>query len=220
MSDQPWLEIPAEDYAAHMRAAGQDVALRELFAEVYAETRPARLAVLGCTTGEDLAQVDPRRTSLAVGVDINPVYLAAAAERLRELGSDLHLVHGDALSASLPPGPYDLVHAALLLEYVDPAPLFARVHEWLAPAGVFAVITQEPSTEQPAVSETGVASLRALAARMTLRTADEVAALAGPAGFALGERRVVRLPSGKRLVRSLFDKERATLGRRRGYARC
>jgi hypothetical protein len=30
----------------------------------------------------------------------------------------------------------------------------------------------------------------------------------------------VKLPSGKALVSSIFDKARKTLGRRRGYARC
>ena len=46
-TDDPWLRIPAEDYEAHMRAAGQEAVLRDAFARVLADVRPARIAVLG-----------------------------------------------------------------------------------------------------------------------------------------------------------------------------
>ena len=120
MNDDPWLRIPAEEYEAHMRAVGQDRVLREAFARAVAETRPARVAVLGCTTGADFAELDPSRTALAVGVDINPEYLRLASTRLQGLGGHLRLIRGDVADVELPPGPYDLVHAALLLEYVAP----------------------------------------------------------------------------------------------------
>ena len=85
MNDAPWLRIPADEYEAHMRAVGQDCVLREAFARAVAETRPARVAVLGCTTGEDLAHLDPSRTTLAVGVDINAGDLLMAP-RLQPVG--------------------------------------------------------------------------------------------------------------------------------------
>jgi SAM-dependent methyltransferase len=221
MHTDPWLTIPAGDYEAHMLAAGQTAALREIFARVYADVRPAtRLAVLGCTTGGDLERVDGARTELAVGVDLNGAYLELARERLRSLGSRVRLVCADVVDAALPEGPYDLVHAALLLEYVDPVAVLGRVHEWLGPSGTCSLVTQEPATGQPAVSDTPHQSLRALARGMTLRTADEVAALAARAGFALADRRIVRLASGKALASQIFDKARGPLKRRRVRARC
>ena len=220
MRDDPWLDIPAADYEGHMRAVGQAEVLREMFARLVTESRPARVAVLGCTTGADLALLDPNATELAVGVDINPSYIEIAATRLRRLGEKLRLVTGDVVSAELPPGPYDLVHAALLLEYVDPDVLFARARSWLAPAGTLSVITQEPAPELPAVSETEFESLRALDGRMTLRNAGAVAALATHAGFVLASRRTVKLPSGRKLVGSLFDQARPSLGRRERQGHC
>jgi SAM-dependent methyltransferase len=145
MQDDPWLDIPAGEYEAHMRAVGQAEVLRETFARVVAETRPARVAVLGCTTGADLALLDPNATELAVGVDINPSYIEIAAHRLRRWGDRLRLVTGDVARVELPPGPYDLVHVALLLEYVDPDVVFDRAHSWLGPAGTLSVVTQEPA---------------------------------------------------------------------------
>jgi SAM-dependent methyltransferase len=200
----PWTSIPAADYEAHMRAVGQSAALRELFARVYAGLRPRRLAVLGCTTGSDLHLVDPAVTELAVGVDLNADYLAVARGRLAGLGPHLRLVHGDVLDAALPEAPFDLVHAALLLEYVEPLALLGRARGWLSEGGVCSVVTQEPSPEVPAVSPSPYESLKRLTGHQTLRGADEIAALARRAGLRLVDRGFVDLPGGKRLAHALF----------------
>ncbi len=206
MERNPWLQIPAEDYEAHMDAVGQSAVLRELFSLVYAEHRPARIAVLGCTTGHDLQQADPVLTEMAVGVDINPAYLKTAKERLSGLGPRLHLICDDVLKAELPRIPFDLVHAALLFEYVEPLSLFRRIYDWLSPDGTCSVITQDPMPDEPAVSTTRYESLQRLAGRMSLRTAAAMASLAGREGFRLQLQRAVKLPNGKSLVNSVFTK--------------
>src|SRR5450432_1441858 len=178
MERNPWLQIPADDYEAHMDAVGQSAVLRVLFADAYAERRPRRVAVLGCTTGGDLEQVDPGVTEVVVGIDLNPDYLEIARRRSGALGSGLHLVRGDVLEAELSGGPFDLVHAALLLEYVEPAALFRRIHRWLTPDGICSVVTQEPTAGLPSVSPTEYESLQRLATCMTLRDADEIVHLA------------------------------------------
>jgi SAM-dependent methyltransferase len=222
--ENPWLGVPADEYEGHMNAVGQSAALREIFGRVVAEARPRRVAVLGCGVGGDLALLDPDRVEGAAGVDVNPRYLELARARLPELAPRLTLICGDVLDVELPQlpdeGRYDLIHAALLLEHVEPLPLLRRIEAWLGPSGVCSLVTQEPTADQPAVTETPFASLRALAPHMKVRAAGEIAALADEAGFALGARRAVKLPTGKTLVSSLFDKARKTLGRRRGYARC
>jgi SAM-dependent methyltransferase len=209
MDENPWQRIPADDYEAHMRAAGQTAVLRECFSDVYAELSPARVAVLGCTTGSDLELIDPAVTETAVGVDINPAYLAVARARLDgRLGARLRLVEGDVLQVELLPTRFDLIHAALLLEYVEPAPLFARLVRWLADDGTCSVVTQEPSASAPAVSETGYRSLQTLSGHMTLRDAPAVAAAARESGLRLVSTGTRELPGGKRLVHSLFRTSR------------
>jgi SAM-dependent methyltransferase len=200
----PWLAIPAADYEAHMSAAGQSAVLRAMFFRIYSERKPKRLAVLGCTTGADLQMIDVGDTALAVGVDVNPDYLAAAKERLAALGPRLHLIEGDVLKVQLPPEKLDLVHAALLLEYVDPLSLFRRIHGWLAPGGICSVITQQPAADQPAVTDTGHPSLQVLAGQMRLRDAKQVATLAGQCGLRLAREQTTTEVSGKRLVASVF----------------
>jgi SAM-dependent methyltransferase len=214
LEGNPWLRIPAEDYEGHMKAAGQSAALRNLFSVVYAERKPLRLAVLGCTTGRDLQQVDPAVTETIVGVDINRDYLELARKRLTALGPRLHLIHGDVLTAELPPVQFDLVHAALLLEYVDQPALFRRLYQWLSPGGTCSVITQDPMPGLAPVSSTGYESLQALGSLMSLRSAQEVATIADQAGFRFVRKRAADLPNGKRLVQSIFDKVHAAAQRR------
>lgn len=200
----PWLHIPAPDYEAHMQSAGQSAVLRDFFARTYAEVRPRRLAILGCTTGDDFAHVDPEVTELTVGVDLNTAFLEIARSRFPAGGGRLELVCGDVMEVALPGGPFDLVVAALLLEYVDPACFFRRAAGWLAEGGTCLVVSQEPAPHLPAVTATGYRSLEALKDCMTLRTATEVEALAAGAGLRMVDRAGVTSASGKVLVQSLF----------------
>jgi len=203
-NENPWLRIPVTDYEAHMEAVGQTAALRQLFSSIYRSIEPRRLLVLGCTTGADFDAIDPAVTDVAAGVDINATYLDVAEARLAAAGRHVHLVCGDVLEVALPEAPFDLVHAALLLEYVDPAALFRRLHHWLAPSGHFSVIIQEPIPGIAAVSGTRYDSLQALSSTMSLRSARDVAALGSQHGLLCVSSRALELPSGKVLVQMLF----------------
>ena len=202
--DNPWLRIPVADYESHMEAVGQTAALRQLFTSVYRSTEPRRLLVLGCTTGADFDGIDPAVTDVASGVDINRRYLEVAEARLTAIGRQVHLVCGDVLEVELPDAPFDLIHAALLLEYVDPVALFRRVRGWLAPSGRLSVVIQEPVPGTPAVSTTRYESLRTLSGTMELRSAPEVASLGSREGFVCESRLALELPGGKVLTLMLF----------------
>ncbi|HVZ74169.1 MAG TPA: GNAT family N-acetyltransferase [Polyangia bacterium] len=202
----PWLRIPTEDYETHMRAVGQADALIQLFGAVWAARRPRRLAILGCTTLNDLSRVDFAATEHVVGVDLNLGSLSIARARHAAIADRLTLVAGDVMEVALVPASFDLVHAALLLEYLDdPVSLFARVRGWLAPGGTFSITSQEPDAALAAVSPTPFTSLRPLAGAMVLRSADELVGHATRAGFRLADRREIVLPSGKHLVSSVFE---------------
>ena len=203
--DSPWLRIPAADYEGHMAAAGPTAALRRLFSSVYSRIQPRRVAVLGCTTGADFDAIDPGVTDVAAGVDINARYLDIAENRLAALGRRVHLVCGDVLKVELPEAPFDLVHAALLLEYVDPAALFRRVQRWLAPAGRFSVIIQERLPGIAAVTSTRYESLQLLAGTMSLRSTNEVTSVGLREGFVRKSSEALELPGGKVLVQMLFE---------------
>ena len=110
------------------------------------------------------------------------------------------------MQVGLPTVAFDLIHVALLLEYVDPIALFRRIHRWLVSDGICSVITQDPVASVSTVSATWYPSLHLLAGRMSLRSAEEVASLAEQTGFHLVHARSAGLPSGKYLVSSIFEK--------------
>jgi hypothetical protein len=116
----PCLALPASDREGSMTATGQ-AALGAAFRDVYRQTRPRRVAVVGRAAGNGLQHVDPGITSDVIGID-----LAVAG-------------------VDLPPGSIDLVHLALVFEPVDPGVVMARAARWLSPAGVCAVVLQRPS---------------------------------------------------------------------------
>jgi SAM-dependent methyltransferase len=197
MSESPWLSIPSVDYERHMAEVGQADALRKIFARIYAETAPRRVLVLGCTTGQDLALVDAHVTERAVGVDLNREYLEAARIQVAALGTRLDLIHGDVLTVDLGAASFDLIHAALLLEYVDPSALLERIREWLAIDGVCCIVSQNAVDGVAPVSRTAYESLRSLDGRISLIDRGRVHAAARAAGLEPRSANSVNLPGGK-----------------------
>ncbi|HEV3028626.1 MAG TPA: class I SAM-dependent methyltransferase, partial [Planctomycetota bacterium] len=161
-----------------MRAIGQLDALQEIFREVYREVRPSSLAVLGCTTGNGLEHVDPVITKSCMGVDLNAEYLRIARQRFPSPGYALDLVCADVTQVELPPAHYQLVHAALLLEYVEPRDLLSRISGWLAPGGRCTIVLQRPSEDRAVITPSAYPSLGSLAGILRLRDPMEVRRLA------------------------------------------
>jgi SAM-dependent methyltransferase len=207
--ENPWLRIPAQEYEGHMAGIGQSAALRDIFLGVYTDTNPRRLLVLGCTTGKDLELVDPNVTEKSVGVDLNRGYLEIACQRLERLGRTVELVHSDVLDAQLPASEFDLIHAALLVEYVDPFSLFRRIAEWLAMDGICSTVTQNPVEGVASVSKTAYESILVLDGRMSLCSPNQVNSFAVQAGLQRMSNCDVELPLGKSFSVSTFRKARA-----------
>jgi SAM-dependent methyltransferase len=138
----PWLTVTAADYDGHMREIGQ--ALELIFDEAYARFSPKVLCVLGCGTGCGLSCVDPASTERVVGVDLNRKYLQLARARNPHLKQVAEWKSGSVESLSFPARTFDMVHAALLLEYIEWQPAVAKVARWLKKGGVFSVVLQLP----------------------------------------------------------------------------
>jgi Methyltransferase domain len=202
----PWSLVSASEYEAYMGPGALDelAPLSTIFAKVYGARRPRRLAMLGVATGNGLEHVDLHLTGRIVGLDVNLSYLAVARQRLRRLGAALELHCCDVERAPLEAGRFDLVHAGLLLEYVDVRVLVPKVASWLAPGGAFTVVLQLPGG--PAASESRYPSVRALAESMRLVPPGEVRDLAGEAGLVEQRAFVVPLATGRRYFAALYEK--------------
>lgn len=208
MADEnPWLAIPAADYEGHMGEGGVDQLgpLRRTFAEVYRAVLPARLAVLGCGAGGGLEVVEASRTRRMVGVDLNPEYLALARKRHAHLAAVAEWVCAPVERCELEAGGFELVHAALLFEYVDPAAVLSRIARWLSAAGVLSVVLQLPGGDAT-ISDTPFPSLRRLSALMRLVSAEQLVALAAGEGLSLRSSSEVPLARGKRFWGATFGR--------------
>jgi SAM-dependent methyltransferase len=195
----PWLSIPAADYEGHMGSpgVGQLQFLSRVFGELIAEFDPASLAVLGCATGNGFEHVRPERVRRLVGLDINQEYLDICRERYAASIPGLELVCADLAAFELEPASMDLVHAALFLEYVDPAAVVEKASRWLTPAGLLTVVVQRPTATGGTVSETGYTSLKILEPVITLVAPESLGGLAGRYGFLEVRSKNVALESGK-----------------------
>ncbi len=204
----PWSFVSAAEYEAYMGPGGLDELgpLSTIFAKAYAARRPRRLALLGVATGNGLEHVDLHLTGRIVGVDVNLSYLAVARQRQRRLGAALELLCGDVERAQLDTGRFDLVHAALVLEYVDVRVVVPRVASWLAPGGAFTVVLQLPGGTE--VRESQYPSVRALDDATRLVPPQELRSLAEAEGLVERRAFVVPLATGRRYFAALYEKTR------------
>jgi SAM-dependent methyltransferase len=205
VTDNPWLAIPAADYEGHMGASGVDqlAPLRTIFAGVYARLRPSRMALLGCGTGNGVDVVDAAVTTRFIGVDLNPDYLAIARERHPQLANVATWLCAPVEDCAVEAASLDLVHAALLFEYVDPAIVVPRIASWLAPGGELSIVLQLPGGDAT-ISDTGFASLRALSGVLRLVPPDVLRDLATRSGLVELSAATIPIARGKSLWAATF----------------
>jgi len=203
----PWAVVPAADYERHMGPEGVDqlAPLSAIFQEVYAAAQPDRLLLLGCTAGNGLEHVNPAVTKRIVGVDVNLQYLGVARQRFMGLGARLELYCGEAEKFRAAPGSFDLVHAALLFEYLHPEVLVRRMAEWLAPEGTCSVVVQLPGGEGPPAP---TKTMQVIAKAMKLVPPEELTRLFEHYGLPRKRAKTVPLRFGKSFWVGVFGRSK------------
>lgn len=207
----PWLQIPADEYDVHL--AHPDVRQRQfldhVFGHAISKHQPRSIALLGCATGGGLQLVDPAIVQQVTAIDLNPEYVEITRSRFAAC-LPLKLLNADLEDCELDPGTYDLIHSALVFEYVNPSSVLARIARWLAPTGVLVVVLQLESDNVKAVTDTGCESLKLLEPFMKLHTPDEICELAALANLDECRRSIETLPGGKQFYIGEFQLVGAT----------
>jgi SAM-dependent methyltransferase len=207
----PWLDIPEADYLGHMSSpmVNQRPVLSRLLGDALELIRPRAALVLGCSTGNGLEHVNPDVTSRVTVVDINPAYLRRLGERFPNPGYELDVRCADLADIVLEPEAFDLVHAGLVLEYVEWRPVLPRVAKALRPRGVLSVVLQLPSVSSPAVTPTAFTSVRSLESVFHFVDPGALVEAASGAGLTPSDRRTEPLAAGKAFEVLLFVRDAA-----------
>jgi SAM-dependent methyltransferase len=195
----PWLDISEADYVGHMShpAVNQRSVLNRLMREALDDVRPRALLVLGCSTGNGLEHVNPAVTARVTVVDINAAYLHSLGDRFPRPAFELEVRCADVNDTTLELNAFDLVHAALVFEYVRWRPLIRRIARSLTPGGALSVVLQLQSASSPAVTPTPFTSLQSVESLFHFVDPDALIQGAADRGLALALRRTDPLPSGK-----------------------
>lgn len=207
----PWLEIPPDDYENHMASpeVEQLQALNVLFKGVIKKYRPSSIAVIGCTTGNGFEHIDPRMTKRVLGIDINQHYLDIARKRHPHLPG-LEFMCADIASAAadeISYDPVDLIHAALLFEYVSIEEALPRIARLLMPGGILSVGLQLESPDSAPVTKTRYKSLEKLSPIMNLVNPEEFTSTAERYALQQIDSSIIDLKKGKRLFAGYYRKE-------------
>ena len=186
---------------------GQLQLLNRLLKRTLEEARPRNAAVLGCTTGNGFEHFDLAVTQHILGVDINPSYLRVAGERFAHFGTCLELKCADVTLGCFGSRRYDLVHAALLFEYVEPLAVLGHIRQALKKQGILSVVLQLPNAALPTVSQTAyTARLAGLSAIFRHFGRDEFCELAARQGFLEMKGETITLANGKSFYYGKFHK--------------
>jgi SAM-dependent methyltransferase len=196
----PWLDIPLDDYEAHMALpyVGQAPLLRGLFEDALARREPRSVALLGCAGGNGL-DCTPESVARIVAIDINAAYIERARERHgARLGAGrIEFYVGDVEATPLALEPVDLVFAGLLFEYVDARATLINTRRMLVPGGTLVAVLQLPG-ETAEVTPSPYTSLAALSPAMKLVPPRRLQSLAEETGYRLLDEHAVEATGGKR----------------------
>jgi len=204
----PWLTIPLDDYEGHMGSPDVDQSslLSELFRAALIRHRPHSLAVLGCAGGNGFDQIDPSTTERIFAIDINPGYTAEVSARYQSRLPGLQALTIDIQTTALPAMAIDLVHAGLVLEYVDVPCIIPKIAAMVVPGGTLHAVLQLPSNNMPSVSTTRFTSLQRLTPSMRLVSPDDLIKLALGANLGLQGKEIVQSSAGKMFAVLTFER--------------
>ncbi|PKL82670.1 MAG: methyltransferase type 12 [Ignavibacteriae bacterium HGW-Ignavibacteriae-3] len=206
--ENPWLKIPAEDYEGHMSAPNvqQLQMLGEIFADLLKELSPKSICVLGCATGNGFEYLIGKNAERIVGVDINPEYISLCKSRFVKSLNGPEFICADLNEIDFPESSFDLVHAALIFEYVDVESLMDKIRKWLRPAGNLSVVLQMAGSGDPNVSETPYHSVKLLSDFIELVEPEEFKRIAVRNRLVLSNESEIKSSAGKRFTKMIFKK--------------
>lgn len=204
----PWLEIKAEDYEGHMGSPDIDQLkpLRKIFSTALKDFCPKRIALLGCSTGNGLEEIDYKKIEKVYALDINNEYLEILKKRHSKNLTKIETVVCDLNSPRIFLERIDLVYAALIFEYIDFKKSLKIISQWVKSGGILIAVLQLPCANIPEVTPSPFKSLEKLSSIMKLVKPEYFISAAESNSFCLISSKIHSLKSGKQFWEGRFEK--------------
>lgn len=204
----PWQQIPSEEYEAHMSAphVQQLQVLNEIFRKVLDQFNPTSVCIPGVTNGNGFEHLIDRELSTVLGIDVNYRYLAECRAWFAEDLPSLNLLCADIDELEMKDAQFDLIHAALIFEYLDVAKAVQKLSDWLNYGGILSVVIQLSSESSEPVSETTYESIKKLSSIINLVDVREFLYLTEKTGLKEIYSSHINLQKGKKFYVGYFKK--------------
>jgi SAM-dependent methyltransferase len=195
----PWLEIPLEEYEAHMSmtSVGQAQFLARVLEERVNDLCPGSVAVIGCAGGNGIDLLPPRVVKRVVGIDVNPKFIAATQSRYDGRFAQLDLICKDFVNLGERFEAVDFAFAGLVFEYVDFVKGLSSLARIIKKGGHLSAILQMPHETIAPITPTCCTSLRLLDVLHQFVPVSDFEAAAECSGFSVKFSNRLALPSGK-----------------------
>jgi SAM-dependent methyltransferase len=197
-----WLEISLDDYENHMAlpSIGQSLYLSTYFKENLEKYEPKSIAIIGCSGGNGLENINSEKVKRIICVDINPKYLEIAQNRFESYFNDIKFICTDISSDKCNFAPVELIFAGLLFEYVDNKLAINNISKLIKVNGRLVVILQLPSSDIPEVSPSPYKRMEKLNELFSFVSGDNLIELCEAVGLILKSKNKTRLNSGKEFL--------------------
>jgi predicted TPR repeat methyltransferase len=196
--NNPWLEIPLDDYEKHMSHAtvGQLGLLSSLTNKYLTRIKPASCIFVGVAGGNGLEHINNEISRHIVGIDINQDYLDVAHKRHHNKIPSLLLLNLDVSKNTDTIFHSDLIWAALIMEYIGIDACLKFSANNLTPGGHL-IVTIQCNNNLQSVSATGIESVKKAGSVFNAVDINLLLGKAKEMGFAYIGREENQLPNGK-----------------------
>jgi hypothetical protein len=201
MDNNPWLQIPLEDYERHMshHMVAQSTLLNALTKIYLDEIKPGTVIFLGIAGGNGLEHIDNKMTKCVFGIDINQDYLDISFKRYMDRIPSLQLLNLDITHYSESICRADFIWAALILEYTGIDKTLAFCINNMCKEGHL-VISIQSNNNAPSVSPTGIESIKKAGEIFSIVDPEELIIKAADKGYKLVGKEENILPNGKSII--------------------
>lgn len=195
----PWLEIPLTEYVGHMSDSHvrQYQMLSSIFQHAYSFKQPSKLLVLGASDGNGFEHISKKTTSKVIAIDINSEYLVAAQLKFQSILPECEFICEDIEKFVFPNHFFDMIHGALIFEYINYQRLLVKITQSLKIGGVLSTVIQLEDANVPIISETQFTSLKKLAPIMKIVDINEFKKCAKANNLQLIHNEIIK-PYGKK----------------------